>query len=105
MLPFTNNNSKQVLPMTKTQLTPWNGNITIEGNVSYNESTHAWNTIRLHQDIIRQFPTLQKRKAKISFKLEFLRTLEVLKAEIKNIENGKKGVPMLLYLYLDEPLD
>ena len=86
-------------------LTPWTTSLIAEGRVSYNESLGAWNTIRLSKDIIKEFPTLKNRKAKISFKIEYSRTMENLRSTITQTEKENKGIPMLLYIYLDEPIE
>lgn len=86
-------------------LTPWNGNLITEGRVSYGETAKAWNTIRLQKEIAKEFPALLNRSARVSFRLEYVRNLEGLKAKIKEIEKEKQGIPLLLYLFLDEPLE
>jgi hypothetical protein len=90
--------------MSKMILSPWSGNLVSEGNVTYSETAHAWNTLRLHKQIVKEFPPLKDRMAKISFKIEFVRTLDNLKKKVDEIEKEKQGIPLLLYLYLDEPL-
>ena len=86
-------------------LTPWTGILSIEGRISYGESSHSWNTIRFTKEIVDEFPVLRDRKAKVSYKLEQLRTIENLNKRVKEIEKENKGVPLLLYIYLDEPVE
>lgn len=84
-------------------LTPHAGCLNIEGKMSYSESAQAWNIFRLPKEILNDFPLLKKKRAKLSFRLEHVRTIENLKDRIKKI-NKDKIVPILLFLYLDEPL-
>jgi hypothetical protein len=91
--------------MNKMLLTPWTGTLVAEGRVSYEESTQAWNTIRLNKSILNEFPTLKNKRAKVSFKIECPRTIENLKNKMQEIEKENEGTPMLLYIYLDEPLE
>jgi hypothetical protein len=86
-------------------LTPWTGTLIAGGRVSYEESTHSWNTIRLNKSILNEFPTLKNKKAKISFKIECPRTIQNLKDRIKEIEIENNGIPMLLYIYQDEAIE
>lgn len=86
-------------------LTPWTGNLVCEGKITYSERSRAWSVIRLHKDILNEFPTLKNRRAKLSFMIEHVRTVENLKAKVKEIERANSGIPLLLYLYLDDPLN
>ena len=86
-------------------LTPWNAKLITEGRVNYAESMRAWVNIRLQSPMLVEFPVLRERKAKISYKLEYFRSIQGLASRVKEIEKIGQGVPMLLYLYLDEPLD
>lgn len=90
--------------MARMVLQPWTQNIVCEGRVSYNESVQAWNTIRFKKEFLKEFPQLKDKKAKISFKIEHLRTIDNLKQKVKEIEKNKEAVPMLLYFFLDRPL-
>lgn len=47
----------------------------------------------------------KNKRAKISFKIEYPRTIDSLKAKVKEIEKENNGIPMLLYIFLDEPLE
>ena len=91
--------------MARMILTPWTQKLVSEGRVSYNESAQAWNILRLPKEIMNDFPVLKKKRAKLSFKLEHVRNIENLKTRVKKIEEEKKAIPILLYLYLEEPLD
>jgi hypothetical protein len=90
--------------MARMILTPWTGSISVEGRISYNESAQAWNILRLPKEIMNDFPVLKKKRAKLSFRMEHVRNIENLKARVKKIEEEKKPIPILLYLYLEEPL-
>jgi hypothetical protein len=87
--------------MSKILLTP-TGILIAEGKVSYQESAGAWSMIRLHSSILKEFPALKNKRAKISFKIEYPRTIKKLKSKIKDIRQDKE-IPLLLYLYYEPP--
>ena len=80
-------------------LQPWNEKLECEGKVTYHEAVGAWNTIRIKRLFLDQFPILRDKQATIKFKLEYYGTSEKLAEAIKQIQEQKKGMPMLLYLY------
>lgn len=88
-----------VLNMTKFLLQPWDEKIECEGKVTYHETRGAWNTIRLKKIFLEQFPVLKDKQAKIKFKIEYYRLPEKLMEALKQKQDQKEPMPMLLYLY------
>jgi hypothetical protein len=85
--------------MGKFILQPWDEKLECEGKVTYHETVGAWNTIRLKRIFLDQFPQLKDKTARIKFKLEYYRKAEQMIESLKQKQNQKEGMPMLLYLY------
>jgi len=86
-------NKKTLVPRTK---------ISSEGQVAYSESFQAWNTLKLKKELFLEFPQLQEKRSKFSYKLIYHRDSKELENTIKDMtKKGKEVMPMLLFLYKD----
>jgi hypothetical protein len=74
-----------------------------EGKVYYNESFQAWNTLKLKKELFAEFPQLQEKRSKFSYKIVYYRHPEEFSKEIKEmIKKEKSAMPILLWLFKDK---
>ena len=74
--------------------------INSQGQMTYSESSQAWNLLKLKKELFSEFPALKEKRSKFSYKLVYHRNPKELEKEIKNIiKSGQKVMPMLLFLY------
>jgi len=84
---------KTLVPRTK---------ISSEGKVHYSESFQAWNTLKLKKELFSEFPQLQEKRSKFSYKLIHHRDPKEMEKEIGSmIKEGREVMPLLLFLYKD----
>ena len=84
---------KSLTPRTK---------INSEGQVAYSESFQAWNTLKLKKELFAEFPQLQEKRSKFSYKLVYHRDPKEMEKMVKEMAKEKKEImPMLLWLYKD----
>ena len=87
--------------MDKKALVPSNI-LQIKGKLSYSESLGAWNTLRFRSELVKEFPQLSDKRARILYKLVFYRSVEEFEKAMKELKNNKDAVmPVLLWLYKD----
>ena len=72
--------------------------ILVEGRLSYNENVRCNNILRFKKEIREQFSDLQGKTNLISYRMEYYRTEEELKARLHEIISNKTGLPFLLFL-------
>lgn len=80
-------------------LRPYNDKLDITGHVSYSDGYGAWNVIRLKKDLLREFPQLREKTAKILYKLVFYKSQDELKKALNDIEKNNEPLPILLYFF------
>jgi len=85
--------------VTLAAIRPSDDPLDIMGNVSYSDGYGAWNTIRLKKDVLKEFPQLKEKTAKIRYKLLFYKNYEEFTQAVKKIQENKEPLPMLLYFY------
>ena len=84
---------KSLTPRTK---------INSEGQDAYSESFQAWNTLKLKKELFLEFPKLQEKRSKFSYKLIYHRNPKEMENMVKEMtKEGKCVMPMLLFLYKD----
>ena len=69
-----------------------------EGKIAYSESFQAWNTLKLKKELFTEFPQLQEKRSKFSYKLIFCRSYGELSDYIKKLK-GEQVMPMLMWIY------
>jgi len=73
-----------------------------EGKIAYSESFQAWNTFRLKKEMFLEFPQLKEKISKFSYELIYCRDPEEFEKYAKElVKEGKKVMPLLLWLYKD----
>ncbi|MEK6927518.1 MAG: hypothetical protein AABX11_03735 [Nanoarchaeota archaeon] len=71
----------------------------IKGNILYQESAQAWNTIKIRKEIINYFYSkLKDKRGKFGYTMIVPRSLEETKKEFEEIEKNTQKIPILLYL-------
>ncbi len=88
--------------MTLAAVRPSNDKWDIIGNVSYNDGYGAWNVIRLKKEVLREFPQLREKSARIRYKLVFYKNYREFSQELKQMEKNNEPLPILLYFYKTE---
>lgn len=73
--------------------------ITAEGCMMYHESAGSWNTVRLSQRIVWEFPLLMERGKKVGYKAVLARTAEKMEEMIAGIRKGELPPPLLLFFF------
>ena len=68
------------------------------GKVHYQESSRAWCRIKLNQNIIDKFPELKDQERRIFYGLRYFYSYQLLINAIKELEEKKEGLPILLFL-------
>ena len=87
--------------MDKRILTPRNL-IKINGKLSYSESLQSWNTIRFKKELVKEFPQLNEKRSKFSYKVIYYRNFSEFEKAVKDLKNQKsESLPLLLFLYKD----
>lgn len=71
----------------------------IMGQVSYSEGYGAWNTIRLTRDILKEYPQLKEKTAKIKYELLIYKNYEEFIEKVKKMQENNEPLPILLYFY------
>ena len=71
------------------------------GQVAYSESFQAWNTLKLKKELFAEFPQLQEKRSKFSYKLIYHRDPKEMEKMVKEMAKEKNVMPMLLFLYKD----
>lgn len=82
----------------KVWLRPWNL-IKVDGRLAYNEGFQAWNTIRLKQQIIAEFPQLKEKRTPFFYNINFVKTYNDLIGLVNKLKKEKKPIPLLLWFY------
>jgi len=85
--------------MTLAAIRPCDDPLDIMGNVSYSDNYGAWNIIRLKKDVLREFPQLKEKTAKVRYKLLFYKTYDELREAVRKMQENNEPLPMLLYFY------
>ena len=90
-------------PENRHYLRPRNDLLEVEGRMSYHEGAGAWNTIRFQKRLLEEFPVLQDRSKSVYYKGLLCRTSDKLQQVIKMVTDGKVPMPLILFLYQEEP--
>ncbi len=86
-------------PVSLAALRPYDDVLDVTGHVSYSDSYGAWNTIRLKRDVLREFPQLKEKSAKIRYKLIFYKNYQEFVESVDKMQENNEPLPMLLYFY------
>ena len=78
-------------------LQPFRKVIEASGNMSYDMSLGAWNTIRFRREFVCEFPELNNKSVNTMYKVVIYRSYELLAKEIEDIVRNKKPLPVLLF--------
>ncbi len=75
--------------------------VDIRGNLSYSEGAQSWGILRFKKELIKEFPQLQEKRSKFSYKMTYFRDFAELEEKIKEMKRSKEQIamPMLVWLY------
>ena len=83
-------------------LRPRHDTLDIDGVISYGESQRVWNTIKLKNNLLTEFPQLFERRKKFGYRMVMHRSYKDLKKAIKTMEANEDVIPILLFFYKRE---
>ena len=69
----------------------------VEGKMSYEGSSCAWNLIRLKKEILQDYPQLKDRSRDFSYAMSVHTTYKEIKKVIDRMERECKALPVLLF--------
>jgi len=72
--------------------------IQASGKLIYDKKAEAWNTLKIRSSILKTHPSCPKKTRSVPYTMIVADNHEELKEAIKGME-GKKIIPMLLFLY------
>jgi len=84
---------KPIMPLTRP--------IIVNGRLIYNESVRAYNTLRLKKRLLDEFSQLRS-EAGWCWQIEYLRSYDATIERIKEAQQNKEGIPLLLFIYREE---
>jgi len=75
--------------------------IEILGKLSYGESLGAWNTIRFKKELVKEFPQLEEKRSKFSYKVVYYKDLKGFEKTLKEVKR-EGNLPLLLWVFKEE---
>lgn len=80
-----------------TFLSPIRESFKVEGKLSYEGSSCAWNLIRLKKEILQDYPQLKDRGRDFSYAMSVYVTYKEIRAVLDEMERECKALPILLF--------
>ena len=84
-------------------LRPWNL-FSVRGKLSYGESYHAWNTLRLKREILAEFPDMKDQLTRLFYKITFVKDFDSLFDVVEKLKETGGPIPLLMWFYKEEVL-
>ncbi len=72
--------------------------LNIQGKMSYSESLGAWSTLRLKKELVKEFPQLEEKRSKFTYKAVYYRDIEEFEKAVREMKKDG-SLPILLWVF------